>query len=46
MAKTIAPDLKDKVAKKLKDEAKTRAHLSALRELKTKGPRVPKPKAS
>ena len=33
-----APDLKDKVSKKLKDEAKTSANLEKLREPETKAP--------
>ena len=37
----VAPDLKEKVSKKLKDEAKTGANLEKLRELKTKAPRKP-----
>ena len=37
----VAPDLKDKVSKKLKDEAETGANLKKLRELKTKAPRKP-----
>ena len=40
----VAPDLKDKVTRKLKDEAKTGAHLASLRELKSKKPRDLKPK--
>ena len=37
----VAPDLKEKVSKKLKDEAKTGAILEKLRELNTKAPREP-----
>ena len=37
----MAPDLKDKVSRNLKDEAKTGANLEKLRELKAKGPRKP-----
>ena len=39
----VAPDLRDKVSKKLKDEAKSGAHLEKLRELKAKAPRKPHP---
>ena len=35
----VAPDLKDKASRKLKDEAKTGANLEKLQELKAKGPR-------
>ena len=37
----VAPDLKDKVSKKLNDEAKTGANLEKFRELKTNDPRNP-----
>ena len=37
----MAPDLKDKVSRKLKDETKTGANLEKLRELKAKGHREP-----
>ena len=35
----VAPDLRDRVTRKLKDDAKTGADLEKLRELKTKNPR-------
>ena len=37
----VAPDLKDKVSRKLRDKAKTGTNLEKLRALKTKGPREP-----
>ena len=41
----IAPELRDKVTKKMKDEAKTAAHVEQFRALKTKPARRPDPKA-
>ena len=41
----IAPELRDKVTKKMKDEAKTAANVEQLRALKSKPPRKPEPKA-
>ena len=35
----MAPDLRDKISKKLKDEAKVAMNLEKVRELKTKPPR-------
>ena len=40
----IPPELRDKVTKKMKDEAKTAANVEHLRTLKSKGPRTPEPK--
>ena len=37
----VAPGLKDKVAKKLKDDAQSSANMKTVRELKTKEPRAP-----
>ena len=37
----VAPELRDKVTKKMKDEAKTAANVEQLRALKSKPPRKP-----
>ena len=42
----VAPDLRDKVSRKMKDEAKTAANLEKLRELKSKPARKPHKPAS